>query len=101
MIEGWSKRDEEGRWKRITESRYNKWVKREGVPKYLGRIAKYERWSRCRFTVREGMRECKYWMDDENRKCRVCCYEREDWEHVLVRCIGGMDEEKSVTERAI
>lgn len=105
LSEAWSKKDAEERWKRIAESRYNKWyrvVKGEGIPKYLKRIMKSERWCRiCRFRMGEEMRECKYWMEEYKRKCRVCQYKREDWERVLERCNGRMDEERSVGERVI
>ncbi|XP_051161831.1 uncharacterized protein LOC127281899 [Leptopilina boulardi] len=105
LIEAWGWRDREERWKRIRESKYNKWykfIKREEMPKYLGRRLRYERWSRvCRFRMGEGMRECKYWLEEDERKCRVCEFECEDWEHVLDRCNGCMDGEKSVMERVI
>ncbi|XP_043481252.1 uncharacterized protein LOC122510560 [Leptopilina heterotoma] len=106
IIEIWGKCDREERWKKVMESRYNRWykmIKGEGLPKYLGRKMKYEKWSRvCRFRMGEGMRECKYWMEEDERKCRICEYERKDWEHVLERCCSGrMEEGQSVTERVM
>lgn len=53
-----------------------------------------------RFRMGVGILECKYWMG-EQEKYMVCGYEKEDWEHVLDRCVGGMDEGKGVDERVI
>lgn len=54
-----------------------------------------ERWRRvCKFRMGERMRECKYWMEEDERKFRICEYEKEDSEHVLEICSGRMDVEK-------
>ena len=50
------------------------------------------------FRMGEGMNECRYWMNEEMKMCRVCGYESESWEHVLMRYIGN-EEGKSVVER--
>ncbi|XP_043468318.1 uncharacterized protein LOC122502364 [Leptopilina heterotoma] len=103
FIKGWKRKDSEERWERIEGSRYNKWyrmVRGEEMPKYLEKIRKEERWSRvCKFRMGEGVNECKYWMDEGEKKCRICEFEREDWAHVLERCVGGGMDEKSVGER--
>ncbi|KAK0073073.1 hypothetical protein PV325_010311 [Microctonus aethiopoides] len=36
--------------------------------------------------LREGMKESKYWAKEDERRCRVCGYEEETWEHVWERC---------------
>lgn len=40
-------------------------------------------------------------MNEEEKKCRICGFEREDGVHVLERCVGGMDEEKGIGERVL
>ena len=75
-------------------------IKVEGTPEYLEKWKKECKWTRMiRFRMGEGMNECKYWMKEEMKLCRVCGYERESWEHVLERCIGDEEEGKSVGER--
>lgn len=66
-----------------------------GDPKYLGRMKKWNRWGRMiRFTIRERVLECEYSMDEQERKCRVCGYEKEDWRYVVHdwEYMRGMDE---------
>jgi len=74
------------RWEKIKNSRYNRWygrVKGKGVPEYLKRGWKEERWQRvARFRLGDGMRGGKYWEGEEERKCRVCGWGEETWEHV-------------------
>ncbi|XP_051169309.1 uncharacterized protein LOC127286774 [Leptopilina boulardi] len=105
LLEGWGRKHKEERWEKIVNSRYNKWyraVRGEGMPSYLGKMKKYARWNRvCKFRMGEGMRECKYWMGEEEKICRMCGYEREDWEHVLERCVRGMDEEQKGIEEKL
>jgi len=64
------------RWEKIKNSRYNRWygrMKGKGVPEYLKRRWKEERWQRvARFTLGDGMRGGTYWEGEEERKCRVC-----------------------------
>ena len=104
-IEEMSKRQEEMRWRKIADSRYNKWyrmTKVEGTPEYLEKWKKECKWTRMiSFRMGEGMNECKYWMNEEMKLCRICGYERESWEHVLERCTGDEEERKSVVEKVI
>ena len=82
-----SKTQEEMRWRKIADSRYNKWyrmIKVEGTPEYLQKWKKECKWTRMiRFRMGEGMNECKYWMNEEMKLCRVCGHERE-----LGACVG-------------
>lgn len=96
------KKDKEERWEKIVMSKYNRWykmVKKEGIPRYLTRRWKECKWKRVlRFRMGEGMSECRYWLNEEEKMCRVCGGELEDWEHVIDRCerkeeeLIGMDE---------
>ena len=73
-------------------------VKEEGEPEYLKKMKKESKWNRMvRFRMGEGVRECRYWMGEEENVCGVCRYERESWAHVLERCTG--DEGGRVDER--
>ncbi|XP_051165700.1 uncharacterized protein LOC127284347 [Leptopilina boulardi] len=90
-LEGnWKEMDKVERWQKILRSRYNIWykmVKRVGVPKYLDDKGKESKWSRMvRFRMGEGVNACRYWLRNEEKMCRVCGYEVEDWGHVLERC---------------
>ncbi|XP_043464490.1 uncharacterized protein LOC122499949 [Leptopilina heterotoma] len=95
VMEGWKKKDENERWSRIVESKYNRWyrmVRGEKEPGYLGKMKKYESWNRlCRFRMGEGVKECRYWMDDEEKMCRMCGFQVEDWKHVLEECMGEIE----------
>ena len=90
------------RWGKIVDSKYNKWyrlIKVEGTPEYLGKLKKECKWARMlRFRMGECMNECRYWMNEEMKMCRVCGYESESWDHVLKRCIGDKEEGKTVVE---
>ena len=35
-----------------------------------------------------------YWEKEENRKCRICEWEKETWEHVWERCVRGSEEKE-------
>ena len=84
------------RWRKLVESKYNSWYrvfKEEGEPEYLKKMKKERKWKRMvRCRMGEGVRECRYWMEEEENECRVRRYERESWAHVLERCTG--DEER-------
>ena len=70
------------RWRKVVESKYNSWyrvVKEEGKPEYLKKMKKGNKWNKMvRFRMGEGVRECRYWMKEEENEC-VCRYERESW----------------------
>ena len=67
---------EEERWRRIGEGKYNKWygrVKGTGVPGYLKKGWGEDRWKRvAKFRLGNEMREARYWEEEEKRRCRIC-----------------------------
>jgi len=81
---------EEERWEKIKGSRYNRWysrVKGRGIPEYLKKGWKEEKWQRvAKFRLGDGMRGNRYWEGDEERKCRICGWGEETWEHVWEEC---------------
>nr|XP_034195024.1 golgin subfamily A member 6-like protein 6 [Osmia lignaria] len=89
---------EEERWEKITESRYNRWYKtiiEPGIPRYLEKGWKEERWRRvAKFRLGNEVKEAKYWEKEEERKCRLCGWEEETWEHIWERCAVGGEERK-------
>jgi hypothetical protein len=77
--------DKQERRERIRESRYNREYERcvtEDVPVYLGRESAKERKMMARFRCGNKERENKYWMEEEERMCRMCREERDDRAHV-------------------
>jgi len=48
----------------------------------------------ARFRLGNEMREGKYWEDEEKRRCRICEWEEETWEHVVEVCMREGDGEK-------
>ncbi|XP_066590571.1 trichohyalin-like [Prorops nasuta] len=117
---GWEKKEERERiWKEIEEgekeremkerrgrievSRYNRWykmIREEGEPKYLAGGRKEGEWRRvARFRMGNEMREGNYWRREEERKCRVCGWETEGWEHVMDRCGGYGERDRGIEER--
>jgi len=104
-LEEWDKiKQREERWRKIGESRYNKWykmVKGEGTPGYLKKGWAESRWRRiARYRLGEGVKEGMYWMREEERMCRMCGREEESWKHVWEECgrwgAGGRWEEMVV-----
>lgn len=95
-IQVWEREREES-WKRIRESRYNKWytwVMKEEIPKYLEKGWAEVRWRRMiRWRLGNEMREGKYWEEEERRSCRICEGGIESWEHVWEGCGGGREQE--------
>ena len=47
----------------------------------------------ARFRCGNEERENKFWMEEDERKCRICWEERETLEHLLNECVG-MKEDK-------
>ncbi|KAJ3621596.1 hypothetical protein MTP99_003712 [Tenebrio molitor] len=77
--------DKQERRKRIKESRYNRKYERcmtEEIPEYLGRESAKERKMMARFRCGNEERENRYWVEREERRCRVCYEERETIEHM-------------------
>lgn len=87
MRKGWEENDRGKRWKRIASSRYNKWyrmIKGSEVPEYLRSFKKEGRLNRViRFRMGEGMSECRYWLNESEKLCRVCSFELENWEQIF------------------
>ncbi|XP_068900490.1 golgin subfamily A member 6-like protein 25 [Tenebrio molitor] len=86
--------DKQERRERIREARYNREYERcvtEDVPVYLGRESTKERKMMARFRCGNEERENKYWMEEEERMCRMCREERETIEHMWRGC-GEMRE---------
>nr|XP_034194028.1 uncharacterized protein LOC117610568 [Osmia lignaria] len=81
---------ERERWQKIRDSKYNKWykvIKKPGTPRYLEEGRKQKRWRRiARFRLGNEVNKAKYWEKEEKRRCRVCGWERETWEHVWKGC---------------
>jgi hypothetical protein len=72
--------DKQERRERIKEARYNREYERcvtEEVPVYLGRESTKERKMMARFRCGNEERENKYWVEEEERMCRMCREERE------------------------
>jgi hypothetical protein len=71
---------QEGR-ERIKESRYNRDYEKcmtEEIPEYLRRESARERKMMGRFRFGNEERENRYWMEGEERRCRMCYEEREN-----------------------
>ncbi|XP_046142809.1 golgin subfamily A member 6-like protein 6 [Osmia bicornis bicornis] len=94
---------EEERWERIMESRYNKWykmIKEPGIPRYLEKGWREERWRRmARFRLGNEIKESEYWEKEDKRKCRVCGWEEETWEHIWERCARGKTRKEGWQEK--
>lgn len=85
------------------ESRYNRRyrvVKTQGELEYLRKVIKglsgttlYDLgWA-------EGMREFRYWMDEQERRRKVCYYELESWGHVSEKCTREESGTENVDDR--
>jgi len=85
--------------------KWNRWYKEigtMGTPRYLREKWKVEM-IRARFILGNEMRERKYCEDEEKRRCRICGWEEETWEHVVEVCMRegekGKKENINDTER--
>lgn len=79
-----SKRDLRGCRSR---NRWYKEVRVLGIPKYLKENRKEGRMIRvARFKLGSEMREGRYW-EGEERRCRICGWAEETWEHVVEICM--------------
>jgi hypothetical protein len=63
----------------------------DDVPVYLGKESAKERKLMARFRCGNEERENRYWMEEEERMCRMCREERETIEHMWRGC-GEMRE---------
>ncbi|KAJ3656884.1 hypothetical protein Zmor_015929 [Zophobas morio] len=86
---------------RISESRYNaeyrKLVKDE-VPKYTRRESIKEKRLMARFRCGNEEEENNFWMDETDRRCRICWREGETIEHMLEGCEGLRESKESREE---
>lgn len=39
------------------------------------------------FRLRDGIKEGKYWEKEEGKKCRICGWAMETWEHLWEECV--------------
>lgn len=93
--------DRQERRERIKESRYNERYElsvTEELPEYLGRESVKEKRMMARFRCGNEERENKFWMDEEERMCRMCGEGRETIEHMLRECTEMKEREESRAE---
>lgn len=64
------------------------------IPKYLKEKRREERLGVRvgRFGLRSEMREGRYWEKEEKRRCRICEWAEETWQHVMKVCMGEEEE---------
>jgi hypothetical protein len=73
----------------IKESRDNRNYERcmtGKIPEYRGRESAKERKMKARFRCGNEERENRYWVEGEERRCRMCYEERETIEHMWNGC---------------
>jgi hypothetical protein len=58
----------------------------EEMPEYLRRERATERKMMARFRCGNEERENRYWMEREERRCRMCYEEKETCEHMWNEC---------------
>lgn len=77
------------RWRKIRESRCNKWykmVKVEGISGYMKKGWAESKWKRiARYRLGEEVKEETYWTREKERMCRMCG-KKETWKHVWEKC---------------
>ncbi|XP_070530007.1 golgin subfamily A member 6-like protein 22 [Cardiocondyla obscurior] len=82
------------RWEKIRMGKFNKdygKIKEEGVPEYLKKGWKEEKWQRVgRFRVGDDMRGNRYWEEIE-KKSAGCLDKEETWKHVWEECVNWGD----------
>ncbi|KAK0169531.1 hypothetical protein PV328_011925 [Microctonus aethiopoides] len=65
-------------------------VKGVGIPGYLKKNWGESRWQRvAKYRLGGGMKGNKYWLKEEEKRCRVCGWGVESWEHVWDGCWEG------------
>jgi hypothetical protein len=73
--------DKPERRKRIKESKYNRKYERcmkKEIPEYLGRESAKERKMMAGFRCGNEERESRYWVEIQERRCRMCYEERDN-----------------------
>lgn len=95
------------RFERVGKLRWNKWYKKIrtiGLSRYLKGKEKENRLTLiARFRLGSEIRKGRYWEGEENRRCRICGWVEESWEHVVEVCIregkgGGREEILEILE---
>ena len=85
-----SKREAEGRGKRIRESKYNihyRNIVKEKLPKYLeGRMKWKDRRILARFRCGNETKAREYRKEEGEKRCRLCKRNEEDLRHVIEEC---------------
>lgn len=83
-------------FERVQKSRWNVWYKEVrilGAPRYLREKRKERRIIRiARFRLGSKMGGGRYWEQEEKRKCRICGWTKETWEHVVKICMREEEE---------
>ena len=91
LCERWGEKDKEARKTKIDISKSNRRYKElmtEKIPEYLTKDMKgYERNLLARFRLGNEERANKYWMQENERMCRVCMTSNETLEHVMAECV--------------
>ncbi|KAJ3656992.1 hypothetical protein Zmor_016028 [Zophobas morio] len=90
--------DKQERRSRISESRYNaeyRKIVKDEVRKYTHRESIKEKRMMARFRCGNEEKENNFWMDETDRKCRICWREGETIEHMLEGCEGLRELEES------
>ena len=65
----------------------------KGIPDYLKKNWEEKRWQRvAKFRLGSGMKEGRYWEDEDERRCRICRWGKETWEHIWEECIDWGEE---------
>jgi hypothetical protein len=83
--------DEQERRERIKESRYNRVYERcmtEEIPEYQCKRKKNDG------EIGNEKRESRYWTEGEERRCSMCCEERETIEHMWKGCSEMRERER-------
>ncbi|KAJ3650020.1 hypothetical protein Zmor_021733 [Zophobas morio] len=78
--------DKQERRSKISESRYNaeyKKIVKDEIPKYTERETIKEKRMIARFWCENEEKEDNLWMDETDRRCRICWREGETIEHML------------------
>ncbi|KAJ3652136.1 hypothetical protein Zmor_018127 [Zophobas morio] len=91
--------DKQERKSRISEPRYNaeyRKIVKDEVPKYTERESIKEERMIVKFWCGNEEKENNFWMDETDRRCRICWREGETIEHMLEGCEGLRESEESM-----
>lgn len=88
------KMQQQEKFERVQKSKWNRYKEMRvlGIPNYLKEKRKEGRMIRvARFRLESEMREGRYW-EKEERRCRICGWAEETWEHLVEICMEGGEE---------